>query len=46
MLKRFPVWANRIEYWHIHDLDGAEPDVALEELEGEVRALVERLRGA
>jgi protein-tyrosine phosphatase len=44
MLKRFPTWADRIEYWHIHDLDGAEPGVALVELEGQVRALVERLR--
>jgi protein-tyrosine phosphatase len=46
MLTRFPAWADRIEYWHIHDLDGAEPDVALLELEGNVRALIERLRGA
>jgi protein-tyrosine phosphatase len=44
MLKRFPAWANRIEYWQIHDLDGAEPDVALVELEEQVRALIERLR--
>ena len=46
MLTRFPAWADRIEYWHIHDLDGAEPDVALLELEGRVRALIERLRRA
>lgn len=44
MLERFPTWADRIEYWKIHDLDCAEPDVALVELEGQVRGLIERLR--
>ena len=44
MLDRFPQWADRIEYWHIHDLDYAEPDVALVELEEKVRALIERLQ--
>ena len=44
MLERFPHWADRIEYWQIHDLDCAEPDVALAELESRVRALIERLR--
>jgi protein-tyrosine phosphatase len=43
MLERFPHWADRIEYWHIHDLDFAEPDVALTELEEKVRGLIERL---
>ena len=44
MLARFPIWADRIDYWHIHDLDCAEPDEALVELEAKVRELVERLR--
>jgi protein-tyrosine phosphatase len=39
----FPAWANRVAYWHIDDLDCAEPDAALSRLECEVRALVERL---
>ena len=26
--KRFPDWDNRIEYWHIHDIDAAHPDDA------------------
>jgi protein-tyrosine phosphatase len=43
MVERFPDWADRIEYWHIHDLDFAEPDEALVELEAKVRELVERL---
>jgi len=41
--KRFPGWAERVEYWHIHDLDGASADEALPELEREVRALIQRL---
>lgn len=44
MLERFPDWAQRIEYWHIHDLDCATPDVALVELETQVRGLIESLR--
>jgi protein-tyrosine phosphatase len=44
MLEKFPHWVDRIEYWHIHDLDCAEPDVALAELESRVRGLIERLR--
>jgi protein-tyrosine phosphatase len=44
MLEKFPTWADRIEYWHIDDVDCAEPDVALVELEGQVRELIERLR--
>jgi protein-tyrosine phosphatase len=44
MVEKFPHWADRIEYWHIHDLDCAQPDEALVELEGKVRGLIERLR--
>jgi protein-tyrosine phosphatase len=44
MQERFPDWAERIEYWHIHDLDCALPDIALVELESQVRALMSRLR--
>jgi protein-tyrosine phosphatase len=39
----FPLWANLVEYWHIDDLDCAEPETALFVLDGHVRALVERL---
>jgi protein-tyrosine phosphatase len=46
MQEKFPRWADRIEYWHIHDLDCAEPDETLAELEAKVRDLVERLRHA
>ncbi|NUQ65913.1 MAG: low molecular weight phosphatase family protein [Pirellulales bacterium] len=43
MAAKFPGWADRIEYWHIDDLDCAGPEDALPELEAHVRALVERL---
>lgn len=36
-------WASRVEYWHVHDLDFATPDVALADIERQVRALVESL---
>ena len=44
MLERtFQSWLDRVEFWHIHDLDAATPDQALPELEQAVRALHERL---
>lgn len=43
---RFPGWESRVEYWHVHDLDFALPDDALDELEGRVRSLVAELARA
>ena len=43
MMRRFPEWADRVEYWHVHDLDCATSDQALPQLEQQVVALVERL---
>lgn len=40
---RFPAWRDRIEYWHVHDLDCAIPEDAISHLEREVIRLVERL---
>ena len=40
---RFPAWRDRVEYWHVHDLDCATPDDAMSHLEGELRRLLERL---
>jgi protein-tyrosine phosphatase len=37
--RRFPGWQDRVEYWHVHDMDQASPAEAL----GEVRAGVEQL---
>ena len=39
----FPTWRDRIEYWHVHDLDCAAPDVAIPHLEREVFRLLDRL---
>jgi protein-tyrosine phosphatase len=42
MRRLFPQWADAIEYWHIDDLDCAQPEEALPLLEDKVRALVAR----
>ena len=44
MTDQFPLWKDRIEYWHVDDLDCAEAQEALPHLEKQVHALVERLR--
>jgi protein-tyrosine phosphatase len=38
--EQFPEWADLVEYWHIDDVDCAEPHEALPLLEGRVRDLV------
>jgi protein-tyrosine phosphatase len=43
LAEQFPDWAQRVEYWHIDDLDCAEPDEALAELEVKLVALAARL---
>jgi protein-tyrosine phosphatase len=40
---RFPDWRDRVEYWHVHDIDCATPDDSMPHLENEVLRLVERL---
>ena len=40
---RFPAWADRIEYWHVHDLDCATTDDAMPHLEKELTRLLDRL---
>ena len=39
----FPAWCDCIEYWHVHDLDCATPDVAIPHLEREVAKFLDRL---
>jgi protein-tyrosine phosphatase len=39
----FPEWADRVEYWHVHDLDVWEPESAFPLLRGHVEELVQRL---
>jgi protein-tyrosine-phosphatase len=41
--QKHPSWADRVEYWHVHDLDCAPADQALAVLEHEVRAVAARL---
>ncbi len=43
MAHLFPKWEDAVEYWHVHDLDCAEPVDALPVLENHVRDLVDRL---
>lgn len=38
-----PSWEGQVKYWHVDDLDCAEPEEALAVLENEVRALVGQL---
>jgi protein-tyrosine phosphatase len=44
MAELFPAWADRVDYWHVHDLDAAMPRDALPEIERRVAELVETLR--
>jgi protein-tyrosine phosphatase len=43
MRTQFPDWENRIEYWHVHDLDAASPDLAVPEIERLTRALLDEI---
>jgi protein-tyrosine phosphatase len=43
MVEQFPAWADRIQYWHIDDMDCATADEALPACESSVRSLVDRL---
>jgi protein-tyrosine phosphatase len=49
MQARFAAWVaasapERVEYWHIHDIDFAPPEAALPQIEAHVRELLGRLR--
>jgi protein-tyrosine phosphatase len=46
LAEEFPEWEDRVEYWHIDDLDCSLPEDALRCLRSEVLALVARLREA
>ena len=43
MLTRWPDWAGKIDYWHVHDLDQAAPETAMGEIEELVGELLDRL---
>ena len=44
MQARFPAWVERVEYWHVHDLDCALPTKALPQVRQHVEELVLRLK--
>ncbi len=44
MQSRFPTWAEQVEYWHVHDLDCAQPTQALPQVKRHVEDLVSRLK--
>jgi protein-tyrosine phosphatase len=44
MLQSHPEWADRIEYWSVHDIDCAHPDQALPQIEEQVLELMRTLR--
>lgn len=41
---RFPAWADRVTYWHVHDVDVSPAHEALPQIERLVGDLVERCR--
>ena len=43
MTEQFPAWVDRIDYWHVDDIDCATADEALPVLETCVEAMVERI---
>jgi protein-tyrosine phosphatase len=45
LTERYPVWVEKVEYWHVHDVDFATPEVALPEIEERVLKLIGRLSG-
>jgi protein-tyrosine phosphatase len=42
----FPSFIDRVEFWHVHDLDCAGPEEAIPQLERLVSELFERLTAA
>lgn len=43
LVQCFPAWPDRVEYWHIDDLDAATSETALAAIEQEVTKLIVRL---
>ena len=43
MIRKHPAWVDRVEYWHIHDQDVAQPQQAIPELISHVDQLFKRL---
>jgi protein-tyrosine phosphatase len=46
LVERFPTWAERVRFWHIHDVDCSTVEETLAGIECEVAALAAELRTA
>ena len=44
LTRQFPAWPDRVQYWHVHDLDLATGEQATAEIEGLVVELIASLR--
>lgn len=44
LLRKFPFWVSRVEFWHVHDVDFAAPEQAIPEIEQAVMDLLKRLK--
>lgn len=44
MVASHPEWADKINYWHMHDIDFEEPVHVLPKIEDQVRNLMEELK--
>ena len=42
--RRFPTVANRVSYWHVHDIEFANPSTALEMVNEHVHELILMLK--
>ena len=43
MKQLFPDWAEKITYWHIHDIDVEPPEIALPKIDMEIHDLINTL---
>jgi protein-tyrosine phosphatase len=46
MQRRFPELVDRVEYWHVDDLDYADPAIALPHLDALLASLITRLKNS
>jgi protein-tyrosine phosphatase len=44
LAERYPGWEDRVEYWHIHDIDFATVEETLSGIERETRRLIDDLQ--
>jgi low molecular weight protein-tyrosine phosphatase len=42
--RRFSEVANRVNYWHVHDIEFADPSIALALIDEHVRELISTLK--